>query len=128
MVNGVGKRLQPVQCMALPMVDVLEERLGSKQTNTKAVSLYGTEIKGMINSFFLKQLCIQFPLLGSIGETMRTQGNVTDQPFCGNEHIHFICTKRAKFTLNYITQQFVFIIRYLRVHKCKSVISDTAYA
>lgn len=59
---------------------------------------------------------------------MRTRGNVTDQPFCGNEHIHFICTKRAKFTLNYITQQFVFIIRYLQVHKCKSVISDTAYA
>lgn len=52
MANGVGKRPQLVQCMALPMVDVSEERLGSKQTNTKAVSLYGKEIKGMINSFF----------------------------------------------------------------------------
>lgn len=52
MVNGIGGWPQPVQCMALPVVDVLEERLGSKQTNTKAVSSYGTEIKGMINSIF----------------------------------------------------------------------------
>ena len=50
--NGVGGRPQPVQCVALPVVDVSEERLGSKQTNTKAVSSYDTEIKGMINLFF----------------------------------------------------------------------------
>lgn len=59
---------------------------------------------------------------------MRTRVNVTDRPFCGNnEHIYFSCAVQAKFTLNYITWQFVFIIHYLRVRKWKSAIRGAAY-